>query len=350
MPIKGDQRTAFNDALKTVTKTNKELVVLYQESLDNITKDLAVFKLQIDQGKLSNTAVLKQAKLKKLQEQITNELDKLYFAQGNIVTSGWTQNYTDTYYQIGFALEKEVNNVTLPAQGATFDYSVNYQQVNSAFAKSQLNTIVGGFTFTDRQAIDKALMQGKVRAIINNAIIDGLTPVQVANELQKIDDIYASNRARAITTARTELLRAYSIAAEESAQIAADRGIEGKKVWDATLDGKTRPAHARADQQKADENGMFRVGGELTLGPRMPGLSAGNSINCRCRAVYLPEGVKTNTRGSRLANGDWKQVNGDLTWQEWAKTLDGKQSIEKTRLDKIDLAKRAKKKKDSKKS
>ena len=42
MAIKGDQRTAFNDALREVTATNKELVKLYQKALDEATEALAV--------------------------------------------------------------------------------------------------------------------------------------------------------------------------------------------------------------------------------------------------------------------------------------------------------------------
>lgn len=342
MAIEKDQRTAFNDALKEVEKSNKELLKLYQNALDEATKELAVFKLQIDQGKLSDTQVtMKQKRIEKLIQELNDQIDKLYFVQGDIITSGWTQNYVSTYYQIGFAIEKEINLVTLPEMGATYNYSINYRKINPAYAKSQLNNIIGGFTFSDRQGINKAMMQAQLRDIINNAVIQGLTPKQVAKELGKLDDVYSQNLNKAIATARTELLRAYSVSQEESIAIAEDRGIEGENIWDATLDGRTRPQHAKMDQKKTGVDGYFTMpNGERTLGPRMPGLSAGNSVNCRCRKVFLPEGVKPNTRGFRTASGDWKQTYGGMTWEEWSKTLEGQATIEQTKIEKREMAKR----------
>lgn len=343
MPIKGDQRTAYNDALKEVTATNKELAKLYQSKLDDITKELAALKLQIDQGRFSDALASKQVRLQKLYDLIEEQVKELYRLQGVIMTSGYVDTFKSSYYQIGFAIEKEVNNVLL--EEATYSYSLNYPQISNAYARSQLNILIGGYTFKERQGIDRLIMQGQLRDIINNATRDGLTPQQVAKELQKIDDVFTKNRNKAITTARTELLRAYSIATEESGLIALDRGVDIDKIWDATLDGRTRPAHAKADQQKADENGFFRVGSERTLGPRMPGLSAGNSINCRCRAVFIPVDVKPNTRGFRSTDPDekWKQTNADMTWEEWSKTLEGVASIEAANIAKRERAKRLRK-------
>jgi hypothetical protein len=346
MAIKQDQRKAFNSAIDTVEKTSKELFALYRTALKEATQQVADFKLKIDKGQLSPTEARADKRLKKLITEINDQIDKLYFVQGDIISSGWTENYVDTYYQISFAIEKEVNLVTLVEQGSTYDYGINYRKINPAYAKLQEFTVIGGLTFKDRQGVEKIIMQGKVRAIINNALVEGLTPKQVAKELQALDQVYATNLNKALATARTELLRAYSMSAQESWNIAEDRGVSGDKVWDATLDGRTRPAHARADQQVADKKGLFRVGGELTPYPRGPGLSAKNVVNCRCRAVYLPEGVKPNTRGFRSADGDWKQTYGDMSYQEWAKTLEGQATIEQTVIEKREAAKRAAKRRE----
>jgi HK97 family phage portal protein len=70
----------------------------------------------------------------------------------------------------------------------------------------------------------------------------------------------------------------------------ATTGTVQKSVWDelggikrswVALAG-ARDAHAAAHDQLEDANGNFTVGGETTPYPAGPGLSASNSVNCRC--------------------------------------------------------------------
>lgn len=55
-----------------------------------------------------------------------------------------------------------------------------------------------------------------------------------------------------------------------------------KREWSA-LSG-ARDAHMAADGSFENDQGLFTVGGEQTPYPAGPGLSAGNSVNCRCFA------------------------------------------------------------------
>lgn len=72
----------------------------------------------------------------------------------------------------------------------------------------------------------------------------------------------------------------------------ATTGTVQKSVW-AEIGGITRtwaalagarPAHAAAHDQPEEADGMFVVGGERTPYPAGPGLTAKNSVNCRCFA------------------------------------------------------------------
>ena len=72
----------------------------------------------------------------------------------------------------------------------------------------------------------------------------------------------------------------------------ATTGTVQKSVWSeiggitrtwAALAG-ARATHAAAHDTPENENGMFNVGGEMTPYPAGPGLSAKNSVNCRCFA------------------------------------------------------------------
>ena len=93
------------------------------------------------------------------------------------------------------------------------------------------------------------------------------------------------NKKRTPTIAQTEI---QNIAEEskdiEGRAIVASGAIKADKVWDAILDSKTRPAHARADGQVRPINEAFDVGGERLKRPGDSSLGAtlGNIINCRC--------------------------------------------------------------------
>jgi HK97 family phage portal protein len=54
-------------------------------------------------------------------------------------------------------------------------------------------------------------------------------------------------------------------------------------VWITERDGRVRPAHASMEGEKQGEDGYFTVAGEKTTRPLGEGLSAGNSVNCRCQ-------------------------------------------------------------------
>jgi len=77
----------------------------------------------------------------------------------------------------------------------------------------------------------------------------------------------------------------------------ATTGVVQKDVWKAiggitrewTALSGARDAHAAASGSREDNAGLFTVGGEQTPYPAGPGLSAANSVNCRCfaRAVRV---------------------------------------------------------------
>ncbi|WP_085983239.1 phage minor head protein [Methylosinus sp. LW4] len=90
---------------------------------------------------------------------------------------------------------------------------------------------------------------------------------------------------RALGIARTETHTATQVGSEAAAQAT---GLALDKEWGATEDARTRPAHAEADGQTVDKDADFVVGGEHLRFPGDPRGSAGNIINCRCVALWVP--------------------------------------------------------------
>jgi uncharacterized protein with gpF-like domain len=126
------------------------------------------------------------------------------------------------------------------------------------------------------------------RRIIRRAIVRGNEASEAPREMAKrVVEATAGEigKRRALTIARTET----GIAAAVGSNAAADAsGLDLDKEWGATEDHRTRPAHAEADGQTVDKDGLFIVGGEPMRFPKDPNASAGNVINCRCVALWIP--------------------------------------------------------------
>lgn len=101
--------------------------------------------------------------------------------------------------------------------------------------------------------------------------------------------------ARPALIAQTEIQFAAEMAKENEAKIVATDtmvDIDGVpipeikiiKVWNSTLDGKTRPSHAVADGQARKLDDPFTVQGQSMQFPKdtSMGATADNVINCRC--------------------------------------------------------------------
>lgn len=102
---------------------------------------------------------------------------------------------------------------------------------------------------------------------------------------KRIDQLYLTeiipNRSQ--TIAQTEIIAASNWSSDQAAQ---QSGLELEKVYLATEDSKTRPAHAKADGQIVAMGQPFIVGDEELMYPGDPSGSAGNVINCRCTQYY----------------------------------------------------------------
>ena len=131
---------------------------------------------------------------------------------------------------------------------------------------------------------------------------------RIGHSLHQPATTFGAISSRAERIARTEVLRAYSIAQQSSLRQIADYVPALEKQWIATLDDRTRPAHRQAHGQVRSWDEPFTVDGEELFYPRDPGGSPENTINCRCVLVPVvpeleePSGLIVPT-GSRVPRG-----------------------------------------------
>jgi len=129
-----------------------------------------------------------------------------------------------------------------------------------------------------RESVD--VMKAEIRQVIENNA--GLPKDELKDKLQTKFTQLSEGRAKTIANTT-------SANVTSGMQHAVYKDLGFKMMWLTQRDGLVRPTHVQADGSMQGEDGYFTVGGEKTTRPLGPGLSAGNSINCRCQLFPIAE-------------------------------------------------------------
>ena len=125
--------------------------------------------------------------------------------------------------------------------------------------------------------------RNQVIAAVARGFEEGLGQAGVAGFV--MDLVPQFSRQRASVIARTETHGAANYGALGAAK---ETGLDLRKIWIAAEDERTREAHAEADGQTVDIDGMFDIGGAALAYPGDPSGPADQVINCRCTIGYVP--------------------------------------------------------------
>lgn len=128
------------------------------------------------------------------------------------------------------------------------------------------------------------------------------------------------NRASAIRTARTSVTAAQNAGRMDSYHAAEGMGIKLKKEWLATLDGRTRHAHAMLDGQTAETDKPFHVDGYEIMYPGDTSAPGYLVYNCRCTLIAAlddaPKAPNPLRRARDPETGKSILVS-DMTYAQW---------------------------------
>jgi hypothetical protein len=142
------------------------------------------------------------------------------------------------------------------------------------------------------QANDKKAIK-KIKDTITNSILVGRSPRQTAADMRDVVGGVQKNSERIV---RTETARLMEAGNYMNSQAMVAQGFDIGRVWDATLDNRTRSQSASMDGQPENESGLFEYPNGA-LGP-YPGTSgyAKYDINERCIANELIDGENPEKR------------------------------------------------------
>lgn len=169
-----------------------------------------------------------------------------------------------------------------------------------------------------QRGIDLKYGKQQITASVTSSILQGKSIPKIANDLQRrMQDM---NCTSAIRTARTAVTAAQNAGRLDTYRAAQDMGIKLQKRWLATLDGRTRHAHAMLDGQTVDIDKPFKVDGYEIMYPGDSSAPGYLVYNCRCTQIAELDGEDTSSGGRRAIDpktGKSVLVK-DMTYAEWA--------------------------------
>lgn len=174
-----------------------------------------------------------------------------------------------------------------------------------------------------KRGIDLAYGKKQITKSVTSSILQGKSIKGMADDLQR--RLPNMNRDSAIRTARTAVTSAENAGRMDSYAAAKKMGINVRKRWVATKDGRTRHAHGMVDGQTVEWDKPFNVDGYDMMYPGdmvAPGYLV---YNCRCTMRTVEKaGIEAEPRKMRVKNasGEYEVVS-EMTfaeWQEWVKS------------------------------
>ena len=162
-----------------------------------------------------------------------------------------------------------------------------------------------------KRGIDLAYGKKQITASVTSSILQGKSIKHMAYDLQ--NRITTMSRDSAIRTARTAVTGAQNAGRMDSYAAAEKMGIKLKREWVATLDNRTRHAHAMLDGQQADIDKPFKIDGYEIMYPGDSSAPGYLVYNCRCTMVAAVDGIDTSHGLRRTRDG----LISDMTYAQW---------------------------------
>lgn len=185
-----------------------------------------------------------------------------------------------------------------------------------------------------KRKIDLDWGKKQITKSVTSGLLQGKSTGKIASDLKS--RIEGMNRDSAVRAARTAITGAENAGRMDTYAAAQKMGIKLKKEWLATLDNRTRHAHAMLDGQKADVDKPFRVDGREIRFPGDPQAHPSLVYNCRCTLVSQVDGADTSggqRRARDPATGKSVAVS-DMSFSEWErwKASQNSATINKTKV------------------
>lgn len=301
---------------KMLSKMEKEVERIYKEAVGDLQKKLDTY--------LRRFEVKDKIKRQQLEKEEITKAEYDYWRTGQILMGERWQEMRDT-------LAADLSNSNQIAASIVNGYMPDVYALNHNYGtyEAEKGAMVDtSYTLYDRDTVERLIRdnpqllpeakvnipkdqrwnQQKITSAITQGILQGESIRDISKRLQRVSDM---NRSQSITNARTITTSAENAGRINSYKRAESMGIKMKKVWLATLDGRTRDSHRNLDGEKVDVDESFSNGCRYPGDPQGP---AREVYNCRCTLIAQVDGVDLDPSDISLRN-NYKL--GGMSYEEW---------------------------------
>lgn len=273
-----NQRSATRLTLRNETRIERELASNYAEAINAIRSDMArVYERYAIDGKISNAEMTRYNRLRSLDQQIVTELRPTIEANRKLMEKAAEVQYDEAFFRRAWSIDQ--------AAGVSLRWgTLSAEQVRAAVANDLRHLAQRGVARETLERVRRAISQGVIRGSTLRQMMMG---VRGAME---------NTAGQAMRIVRTEAHRSRELGGLAARESAVSQGVQLSRIWDASLDTRTRNSHARLDGKPESE---WRLGGVKPEYPGDPRLAPEHSINCRCTATDVVEGFEPKVRRTR---------------------------------------------------
>lgn len=288
------------------------IVRLYGTALYDIRRVLKeLYDRYAVDGRLSNADMSRYNRLLAVQDQVEGILQKRMKQVDSFTRRLTAQQYQEAFYRHAYAIDQ--------AGGMSLSWGLVPQEAVEAAMDSPFSKLASSKALR----LSREGTVDKVRQELGLSLIRGDSYEVLANRISTVLGVSVSGRTssyngrgaayRSLMVARTEGQRIQVEGHEAATAKAREMGCDIETIWDATLDGRTRPAHAALDGRAKDDpdKGWFVPEIGWVSAPLHSGV-ASFDINCRCRTRDQVKGFPPK---ERYVRGDG--VKPYQTYAQW---------------------------------
>ena len=258
------EKIAYGYILNKEKAVLKKLERVYTQALEDINERIKT--MQADE--LMENRVYRTQYQEALKGQIEAILEKLHTQEYETIEDYLKDSYTNGLVAAVYSLH---------GQGIPLILPIDQRQVVKALVTE--SEISEGLYKT--LGVDTKNLRDVIAQEISRGIASNMPYSEIARNVANQTGI-PMNRARSIVI--TESHRIQEEASQDARVEAKKRGADVVKMWDATLDGKTRDTHRRLDGQIREVDEPFEIDGKKAMQPGGFG-RAEEDCNCRCVAL-----------------------------------------------------------------
>ncbi len=302
------EKQIYEMALANVEKTNKALARVYLVTQKEIADQLKTFYTLIDP---SWSAQYQAQRLSEIFKSVNQKLGTMTGLSTDIIEKAYLGQYQNIFNRYAYDLSAYYSQYV---KGFAI---LPFSMVDESVIMAGLNEKIGEYSFLKSMYDKQVTLRQDLREAVAVSIAKGESPLKLAKKLKEAFD---SGLMRTVATARTEMLKAYSLAQIESVKQAQDMGIEFSFQWLGRPDGRERASHVALNNTFAKEftkdgQPIFHAGASKGPAPRLMvgNDQAGQNINCRCRRQNIPFKVDTSK--------DFPIVDGLPDYNEYLKMI-----------------------------